>query len=353
MSDLESTDREGKAAVKDASQSSSLEPPFPEVPAPDPAVRRTAPPPRPPVPPPPPKAPKRAGAFFFGALSGCLLVFVALFLMALVFAMESDEGTDFSLATEKVAIIPIEGEIVDAQETLEALHRYVRSSTVKAVVIRINSPGGEIAPSQEIYSAILRVRNGSGKPIVASLDSVAASGGFYIASACDRIVANPGSITGSIGVILQWFDMKDLLQWAKVRPETITSGALKDAGSPFRPLTEAERLYFQGIVSQLHGQFVRDVAQGRKLPVQEVARIADGRVFTGEQALKLKMVDQLGTIDDAVRAAGQLAGIEGEPARVWPRRHDGSLLDFLRKGDADALLEKIANRRVPKFLFRW
>jgi protease-4 len=307
---------------------------------------------------PPPAAPRksRKGAFFFGALTGCLLVVGAVVFLAIIAAaMGGDSTTELSLAAEKVAVIPIEGEIVEARETVDALKRYADNSTVKAIVIRINSPGGAIAPSQEIYAAIRRTRADSGKPIVASFDSMAASGGYYIASACDTIVANPGSITGSIGVILQWFNTKELIQWAKLKPETIVSGPMKDAGSPFRELTEAERQYFQGIVSQLHSQFVRDVAIGRKnkMKQEEVARIADGRVFTGEQALALKLVDELGSIDDAVRTAGRLAGIEGEPARLWPKRHQPGFFDLIGSGDADALLERVMSRRVPQFLFRW
>lgn len=309
--------------------------------------------------PPPPAPPKRsrAGAFFLGALSGCLVVFLGmLFLAMVVAAMAGDETGEFSLSDQKVAIVPIEGEILDGRETLDLLHKYAKNDTVKAIVVRINSPGGAIAPSQEIYSAIRRVRKDSGKPVVASLDSVAASGGFYIAAACDRIVANPGSITGSIGVIMQWFDMKDLVRWAKLNPETITSGALKDAGSPYRQMTDAERQYFQNIVTQLHTQFVRDVAQGRagKIKHEEVARIADGRVFTGEEALRLKLVDELGSIDDAVRSAGSLAGIDGTPDRIWPKREEGSLFDLLTSsGEGEAILERIISRRVPKFLYKW
>jgi protease-4 len=291
--------------------------------------------------------------FFAGALSGCLLVFVGLFFLILI-AVAGDDEPEFTFAAEKVAIVPIEGEILDARDTLELLHKYARNDSVKAVVVRINSPGGAIAPSQEIYSAIRKIR-ADGKPVIASLDSVAASGGYYIASACDPIVANSGTITGSIGVILQWFDMKELVTWAKLKPETITSGALKDAGSPFRALTDSERAYFQDIVTQLHTQFVRDVAAGRKdkIKPEEVARIADGRIFTGEQALGLKLVDRIGTIDDAVRAAGAAGGIQGEPARVWPRRREGSLLDLLTQEKASSLLERVVNRRVPQFSYRW
>ena len=303
----------------------------------------------------PPPRKSRTGMFFFGALTGCLLLVGGLVFLAILFAASGTGSADLPIGGDKVAVIPIEGEIMESRATLDLLAKYANNSSIRAIVIRINSPGGAVAPSQEIYSAIRRTRADSGKPIVASLDSVAASGGFYIAAACDRIVANPGSITGSIGVILQWFDMKELVQWAKLKPETITSGTLKDAGSPFREMTEAERQYFQNVVSQLHGQFVRDVARGRsgKMTQEEVARIADGRIFTGEEALRLKLIDELGTIDDAVRTAGKLAGVKGEPQKVWPRRREDRLLDLLAGGDAEALVQRVMGRRVPQFLYSW
>jgi protease IV len=333
-----------------------------DTPTAGPAVPQQAQPPQDPpiwnpppaVPPPaPPRRKSRAGMFFFGALSGCLLVVLGFFGLMILVAAGADSG-DMSFAGEKVAVVPIEGEILDARETLDLLHKYAKNRTVKAIVVRINSPGGAIAPSQEIYSTIRKIRE-DGTPVIASMDSVAASGGYYIAAACDPIVANSGTITGSIGVILQWFDMKDLVHWAKLKPETITSGEMKDAGSPFREMTESERQYFQGIVTQLHSQFVRDVAAGRKskMKAEDVARIADGRIFTGEQALALKLVDQIGTIDDAVRTAGRLGGIQGEPAKLWPRRRELTVFDLLTEDGADAILERIANRRVPKFMFRW
>ena len=307
------------------------------------------------VPPPPPKK-SRAASFFFGALTGCLVVFAGFFGLALLVAAYGKDSGELSLRTDKVAIIPIEGEILDARETLELLHRYSRNATVKAMVVRINSPGGAIAPSQEIYSAIRKIRRDSDKPIVASMDSVAASGGFYIAAACDSIVANPGTITGSIGVILQWFDMKELVRWAKLKPETIISGEMKDAGSPFRELSESERQYFQRIVGQLHSQFVRAVADGRKGKISpaDVAKIADGRIFTGEEAMQLKLVDQLGTIDDAVEAAAKLAGIDGKPGRIWPRRRERTLLEALTdNGESRSIIERVVSRRLPQFLYRW
>lgn len=314
----------------------------------------------PPAAAPPAPAPRksRVPAFFAGAFSGCALVALGFFFLFALIAATRDEsgGGGMSFGAEHVAVVPIEGEILDARETVDALHKYADNDSVKAIVMRINSPGGAIAPSQEIYEEIRKTRVRSGKPIIASMDSVAASGGFYIAVACDRIIANPGSITGSIGVILQWMNTKDLLAWAKVKPETITSGPMKAAGSPYSEMTDVERAYFQRIVTQLHGQFVHAVAQGRKgkLTEAEVGALADGRVFTGEEAMTLKLVDELGNLDDAVRSAAKLGGIKGEPAMLYPKRHKGGLLDVLTdSGDASSAIERIVSRRVPAFLYRW
>jgi protease-4 len=306
----------------------------------------------------PPPRKSRAGVFFLGAFSGCLIVFIGMALLGLIIAMagNNDTTTRGDVFGEKVAIIPIDGEIFGSRDTIDALHRYAKNSSVKAIIMRINSPGGAIAPSQEIYEEIRNVRARSGKPIIASLDSVAASGGYYIASACDRIVANPGSITGSIGVILQWMETKDLLAWAKLKPETITSGAMKAAGSPYQDLTDAQRAYFQAIVMQLHSQFVRAVAAGRKgkLSEADVSKIADGRVFTGEQALGMKLVDQLGNLEDAVRVAGKLGGISGRPGTIYPKKRTRGIFDALTSDDSDTetAISRILTRR-PRFLFQW
>ena len=299
----------------------------------------------------------RTPIFFLGALSGCLIVFAGLMFIGIVItASRNGETSGDVFSTQKVAIIPIEGEIFEARDTIEALHRYAGNASVKAIVMRINSPGGAIAPSQEIYEAVRNTRARSGKPIVASLGSVAASGGFYIAAGCDRIVSNPGSITGSIGVILEWMNTKDLVAWAKMKPEIITSGALKAAGSPYLDLSEAERAYLQGIVVQLHGQFVRAVAAGRrgKMTEADVARLADGRVFTGEQALELKLVDEIGNLDDAVSAAAKLAGIRGTPGTIYPRKRKPGLFDLLSDSstDSETALGRVFTRR-PRFLYRW
>ena len=298
----------------------------------------------------------RAGIFFLGAFSGCLVVLAGMFfLMIAAFSIGRGNSGELSIG-QKVAVVPLEGEITDSREVIDAIHKYANNSMVKAIVIRINSPGGAIAPSQEIYSEIRRTREKSGKPFVASIDSVGASGGYYVAVACDEIVANPGSITGSIGVILQWFDVKDLLAWAKMKPETITSGSMKAAGSPYRDLSDAEREYLQSIVMQLHSQFVKAVAAARngKISEQQVAALADGRVFTGEQALALKLIDRLGNLNDAVNVAGRLGGIKGEPVMLYPKRRTRSLMDLITdSNETRSFIESVAARRVPQFLYRW
>ncbi len=305
-----------------------------------------------PVAPPPPPRKSRTAAFFFGALSGCLFVTLGVFLLAMLFAAGRSGGGDLSLSRNKIAVLPIEGEIVESRETIEALHKYAENDSIKAIVIRINSPGGAIAPSQEIYSEIRKID----KPVIASMDSVAASGGYYIAAACDQIVANPGTITGSIGVIMQWLEYEELVKWAKMRPETITSGELKGAGSPFKKLSDVERQYLQRIVLQLHSQFVKAVVEGRqgRMNAAEVGGVSDGRVFTGEEALSLKLVDRLGNLDDAVAMAADLAGVKGEPDIIYPRRRNRTLFDLLADdGQSKSLLDQIIKGRAARFLYMW
>lgn len=325
-----------------------VQPPIAE---PEPVRAEVPPAPVPAAPPEPPRK-SRVPAFFFGAFTGCALLVAGVVFFGLLIAIVrgEDENTNV-FNTQKIAIVPIEGEIFDSRDAIEALHRYEANSMVKAIVIRINSPGGAIAPSQEIYEAVRNAR----KPTVASLDSVAASGGFYIAAGCDRIVSNPGSITGSIGVIMEWLNTKDLIAWAKMKPEIITSGALKATGNPYVDLTDAERAYLQSIVTQLHGQFVHAVAEGRegKIAEAEVAKLADGRVFTGEQALGLKLVDEIGNLDDAVRAAAKLAGVKGTPGTIYPRKKEPGLFDLLGSSDAESALGRILGNRRPRFLYRW
>jgi protease-4 len=197
------------------------------------------------------------------------------------------------------------------------------------VIIRIDSPGGGVVASQEIYEAIKKFRTESKKKVVVSMASTAASGGYYIACAADRIFANPGTLTGSIGVIAQWYDYSDLLRWAKMQSVVIKSGDLKDAGSGFRPITDEEKVYFQSLIDDMLGQFVSAVSESRNIPEEDVRKLADGRVYTGRESKENRLIDELGTFQDAVEAAAKMGGITGKPKLLTPVKKRTSALDIL------------------------
>ncbi len=211
----------------------------------------------------------------------------------------------------KVGIVEVKGVIDDSEDVVDALKTFEDSPSVKAVVVRIESPGGGVAPSQEIYSQIRKLRES--KPVVASMGGLAASGGYYIASACDTIVANPGTITGSIGVIMEGGNVKGLLEKLGIEPQIVKAGTYKDMGSPARPMTDAERALLQEMIDSVHTQFITAVAAGRNMDKDQVRALADGRIFSGEQAKVAGLVDALGGLEDAVATAASRAGITGEP----------------------------------------
>lgn len=228
---------------------------------------------------------------------------------------------DLDLSSEdKIAVIRVEGVIMDSQVTVGELKRFSENPSVKAIVLRIDSPGGGVVPSQEIYDAIRQVRSKTSKTVIASMGNVAASGGYYIAAATDRIVANPGTLTGSIGVIMETANVEGLLQKIGVEGVVIKSGKFKDVGSPLRKMSEEERGLMQAVMDDVHKQFIEAVAEGRAMELTEAQGLADGRIFTGRQAKDAKLVDELGNLDDAIQLAADAAGIEGEPKVVEPRR---------------------------------
>jgi protease-4 len=220
-----------------------------------------------------------------------------------------------------IGLVEVHGVITDGTDIVEALKKFRSTERIGAVVLRVDSPGGAVAPSQEIYSEVGRVREK--KPIVASLGNLAASGGYYIASACDPIVANPGTLTGSIGVIMAVRNIGDLARWAGITETVIKSGPYKDIASPMRPLTPEEEAILQSTVDDVHAQFVTAVATARGMPEADVRRLADGRLYSGAQAHELGMVDQLGGYEDAIEVAARAAGIEGEPRVVRARTGGG------------------------------
>jgi protease-4 len=228
---------------------------------------------------------------------------------------------DFDLSSgDRIALIRVEGVIMDSQQTVEDLRRFSQNPSVKAIVLRIDSPGGGVVPSQEIYDEVKRVRTKNNKTVIASMGSVAASGGYYIAAATDRIVANPGTLTGSIGVIMETANVEGLLQKIGVEGVVIKSGKYKDVGSPLRKMSEEERGLLQSVMDDVHKQFIEAVAEGRELELDAAQALADGRIFTGRQAKDAKLVDELGDLEDAIQLAADTAGIEGEPKVVEPKR---------------------------------
>ncbi len=231
-------------------------------------------------------------------------------------------------AKEGVAIVRVEGPILDSHQTVEELKSFGTDPLIKAIVIRIDSPGGGVAPSQEIYNAVKRIRKEQNKAVVASMGTVAASGGYYIAVATDRILANPGTLTGSIGVVMQLANFQELMEKIGVKNIVVKSGKFKDVGSPFRPMREEERQLLKAVMDDVHRQFIEAVADGRSLDASEVEQFADGRVFTGQQAKSILLVDDLGDLQDAIKLAGELGGIEGEP-RVVETAEPFSFREFL------------------------
>jgi protease-4 len=228
---------------------------------------------------------------------------------------------DLDLSTEdRIALVRVEGVILDAQSTVTELKRFGENPFIKAIVLRIDSPGGGVVPSQEIYDAVQRVRNKNSKAVIASMGTVAASGGYYIASATDRIIANPGTLTGSIGVIMETANVEGLLKKIGVEGIVVKSGKFKDVGSPLRRMSDEERALLQSVMDDVHKQFIEAVAAGRAMETAAVQALADGRIFTGRQAKEAKLVDELGNLEDAIQLAADLAGIEGEPKVVEPRR---------------------------------
>jgi len=273
-----------------------------------------------------------------------LLALVGLLLVVVLVSVMFDK--DITIG-EKVALIRVEGPIFDSKETIEEIKDYIKDASIKAIVMRIDSPGGAVAPSQEIYE---EVRKGvSKKKIVVSMGSVAASGGYYIASPASRIIANPGTLTGSIGVIMEIPNFKGLMDKLGVKTEVVKSGRHKDLASAFRSLGREEREILQNVLDNVHGQFITAVAEGRKMLREDVLKIADGRIFTGEQARKIGLVDELGNLEDAITVAAKLSGIKGEPVLVRKKEHF-SLINLLRTNLPRELKEIVPTIQV-KYLF--
>ena len=263
------------------------------------------------------------------------MVIIAITIIAAL--LGRDSKLDFG---DKVAVIDIRGVILDPREVNTTLSAYAARDDIKGVVLRIDSPGGAVGPSQEIYREVQRFR--TKKKVVASMGSVAASGGYYIASGADKIVANPGTITGSIGVIVEFMNTQELFKKIGLKGTVIKSGTFKDTGSPLRELTETEKKLLGTVVNDIHSQFVEAVAQGRNMSPEDVAAVADGRIFSGAQAMKLGLVDQLGSLEDAIEEVAKLAGIEDKHSVIYPQKKHGLLKEILG-ADTGSYLQGLAS----------
>jgi protease-4 len=239
---------------------------------------------------------------------------------------------------DKIAIIEIRGVITQSSGIIEELNQYQEDEGVKAIILRIDSPGGGVGPAQEIHREILKVK--SKKKVVTSMGSVAASGGYYIACASDLIIANPGTITGSIGVIMEFANIEELFKKIGIKGVVLKSGEHKDIGSPFREMTPEEKKIIQGVIDNVHQQFVQAVAKGRKMDQEKVMQIADGRILTGEQAKQIGLVDQIGNLQDTIDIVAKMAGIEGKPNILYPKRKF-SLWELLVKETTSAILDTL------------
>jgi protease-4 len=268
------------------------------------------------------------------AIGAVVIISVA----ALFFLGKRDSAFEFG---EKVGVVEIKGVIADPKPVILQLKRFRKDENVKAIVLRIDSPGGGVGPSQEIYAEVKKTTRV--KKVVTSMGAIAASGGYYVGAAADHIIANPGTITGSIGVIMEFANAEELFKRIGVSAVIIKSGDYKDTGSPLRKMTPEERRLLEGFVGNVHQQFVTAVAEGRKMSEETVRTIADGRIFSGQQAQKLGLLDSLGNMEDAIALAAELGGIKGEPSVVYGEKKRFSVLEFILGSKLAGALDRITS----------
>src|ERR1700741_3645277 len=284
------------------------------------------------------------GAFFLFVLAVFALVYVTL-----------HAGKDSTLAFgDKIGVVDLEGVILSPNPVVQQLKKFADDDSIKAIILHVNSPGGGVAASEEIYREVKRIRDEKKKRIVASIETVGASGAYYVSSATNKIYADNGSIVGSIGVIAEWVNYGELLQWAKLKQITLKAGEFKDTGSPVRDLTPAEREDMQSMIDNMHTQFIQAVADGRHAKFDDIKTIANGKVWTGQQAAQMKLIDQVADFQAAVEDTAKSVGIRGEPVLVRPEKDKKTLADLLF-GDLSEWLpsrEKLMDQHVG-FYYMW
>jgi protease IV len=299
---------------------------------------------------------RRSAWFYIGVIAGSLAAVFLLFSLMIWGTVKSMGGgsSGLSLNSDSIAVIDISGVILSPETVDTQLRKFGDDSNVKAIILHINSPGGGAAASQEIYHEVLRVRQEKHKKIIASIESVGASGAYYIASGCDKIYANDASVVGSIGVIMEWTNYGELLRWAKLKNVVIHAGELKDAGDPSRDLTPKEEAYFQSLVDNMYTQFVHDVATGRHSSDDKIRPLATGQVWTGQQSLPLGLIDKVGGYRVALMETAKDVGISGEPSVVRPTKNKRGIISLLTDDGEDLFPNpsQLLNH-APGFYFMW
>ena len=287
------------------------------------------------------------GAFFLFVLAVFSLVYLTLH-------AGGTEASGFSSFGDRIGVVDLDGVILSPQPVVGQLKKFGDDSSIKAIILHINSPGGGAAASQEIYNEVVRVRREKHKLIIASVESVGASGAYYISSGCDKIYANDASVVGSIGVIMEWTNYGDLMKWAKLKNVVIHAGTLKDAGDPTRDMTPEEQAYFQSLVDNMYGQFVHDVATGRHTTDDKIRPLATGQVWTGQQAVPLGLIDKIGGFRVALIDTARQVGISGEPTIARPATDKKGLIASLTD-DTDSLFPNPGKLldQAPGFYFMW
>ena len=286
---------------------------------------------------------------------GAFLLFIlAMFSLAFLVLHNSGESTSAMNFGEKIGVIDLDGVILDSTTFNAQLKKFADDDSIKAIIIHVNSPGGGVAASEEIYRAVKRVRDEKKKRIVASISTVGASGAYYVSSATNKIFADSGSVVGSIGVIAEWVNYGDLMRWVKLKSEVLTVGKFKDTGDPSREMTPEERAYMQSLIDNMYGQFIHDVAVGRHTTDDKIAPLATGQVWTGEQAQPLGLIDAQGGYRVALMNTARAVGIQGEPHIVRPRSDKRGIFTVLND-DADDLFPNPSQllNRSPGFYYLW
>jgi protease-4 len=285
---------------------------------------------------------------------GIIIVLSFLFFLFIVLiglsGISTEEGAYFYSFGKKVAIVEVYGTINNSNEVIRQLKKYAKDSSIPALVLDIDSPGGGVVPSQEIYEEVLKFKE-DGKKVVASLRGLGASGGYYVACAADTIVANPGTLTGSIGVIFEFPVVQELFKKIGLRFEVVKRGELKEVGTWNRPMTKEERDLLQSVIDDTYDQFVKAVVEGRGLDQEKVLELADGRVFTGRQAKDLGLIDELGDLEDAIKIAGTMGGIEGVPKTIREKPKKVTIIDILTQSFKAISNLKSSEQLMPKLQY--